>query len=104
MAASISAPAEVDCFVVAVGAGDRLQLTIAETSAGFTAFSDVRQPDGSTLCASTASPHHLGAMIPFCEGRLAGGLDQLGSRSDDPDDLGALERLRRRPIDDFRMF
>jgi predicted TIM-barrel fold metal-dependent hydrolase len=48
--------------------------------------------------------HHLGAMIPFCEGRLAGGLDQLGSRSDDPDDLGALERLRRRPIDYFRMF
>ena len=54
--ASISAPAEVDCFTVAAGAGDRLQLTIAETSAGFTAFSAIRRPDGSTLCASAASP------------------------------------------------
>jgi len=48
--------------------------------------------------------HHLGAMIPFCEGRLGGGLDQLGHRSDDPDDAAALGRLRRRPIDYFRMF
>src|SRR5262245_61652211 len=48
--------------------------------------------------------HHLGAMIPFCEGRIGGGLDQLGSRSDDPDDAAALGRLRRRPIDYFRMF
>src|SRR5262252_9169203 len=48
--------------------------------------------------------HHLGAMIPFCEGRIGGGLDQLGARSDDPDDAGALGRLERRPIDYFRMF
>ncbi|MGH7392174.1 MAG: amidohydrolase family protein [Candidatus Rokuibacteriota bacterium] len=48
--------------------------------------------------------HHLGAMIPFCAGRVGGGLDQLGSRSDDPDDLAALGRLTRRPIDYFRMF
>ncbi|HUG35806.1 MAG TPA: amidohydrolase family protein [Candidatus Limnocylindrales bacterium] len=48
--------------------------------------------------------HHLGAMIPFCEGRLGGGLDQLGSRSDDPDDAAARGRLRRRPIDYFRRF
>jgi predicted TIM-barrel fold metal-dependent hydrolase len=48
--------------------------------------------------------HHLGAMVPFCAGRVGGGLDQLGSRSDDPDDLGALGRLRKRPIDYFRMF
>jgi aminocarboxymuconate-semialdehyde decarboxylase len=48
--------------------------------------------------------HHLGAMIPFCAGRLGGGLDQLGSRSDDTDDAAALGRLRRRPIDYFRMF
>jgi aminocarboxymuconate-semialdehyde decarboxylase len=48
--------------------------------------------------------HHLGAMIPFCAGRLGGGLDQLGSRSDDADDAGALGRLRRRPVDYFRMF
>jgi len=48
--------------------------------------------------------HHLGAMIPFCEGRIGGGLDQLGSRSDDPEDAAALGRLRKRPIDYFRMF
>src|SRR5262249_39635786 len=48
--------------------------------------------------------HHLGAMIPFCEGRIGGGLDQLGARGDDPDDGGALERLDQRPIDYFRMF
>src|SRR5213592_2697416 len=48
--------------------------------------------------------HHLGAMIPFCAGRVGGGLDQLGSRSDDPEDMGALGRLTKRPIDYFRMF
>jgi predicted TIM-barrel fold metal-dependent hydrolase len=48
--------------------------------------------------------HHMGAMIPYFEGRVGGGLDQLGRRSDDPDDASALGRLRRRPIDYFRMF
>jgi aminocarboxymuconate-semialdehyde decarboxylase len=48
--------------------------------------------------------HHLGAMIPTCAGRIGGGLDQLGTRSDDPDDLAALGRLRKRPVDYFRMF
>src|SRR5437773_12043766 len=43
-------------------------------------------------------------MIPFCEGRIGGGLDQVGARSDDPDDGGALGRLARRPLDYFRMF
>src|SRR5204863_350502 len=33
--------------------------------------------------------HHMGAMIPFCAGRVGGGLDQLGSRSDDPEDVAA---------------
>jgi predicted TIM-barrel fold metal-dependent hydrolase len=48
--------------------------------------------------------HHMGAMIPYFEGRVGGGLDQLGRRSDDPDDASALGRLRRRPIEYFRMF
>ncbi len=48
--------------------------------------------------------HHMGAMIPFCAGRVGGGLDQLGSRSDDADDAGALGRLKKRPLDYFRMF
>ena len=48
--------------------------------------------------------HHMGAMAPFFEGRLAGGLDQLGTRSDDPDDAQALSRLKHRPIHYFKMF
>ncbi|MGH7354020.1 MAG: amidohydrolase family protein [Candidatus Rokuibacteriota bacterium] len=48
--------------------------------------------------------HHLGAMIPFCAGRVGGGLDQLGSRSDDADDAAALGRLARRPLEYFKMF
>ena len=48
--------------------------------------------------------HHMGAMLPYFEGRAGYGLDQLGSRTDDPDDAGALKRLKRRPLDYFRMF
>lgn len=48
--------------------------------------------------------HHLGAMLPYFEARAGGGLDQLGSRTDDPDDIAALARLRRRPLDYFHMF
>jgi aminocarboxymuconate-semialdehyde decarboxylase len=48
--------------------------------------------------------HHMGAMIPFCAGRIGGGLDQLGSRTDDPDDMAALGRLHKRPIEYFKMF
>ncbi len=48
--------------------------------------------------------HHMGAMIPLCAGRIGGGLDQLGSRSDDAEDAGALARLKKRPIEYFRMF
>src|SRR5215470_12381769 len=48
--------------------------------------------------------HHMGAMIPFCAGRVGGGLDQLGSRTDDPDDMAALGRLQKRPIEYFKMF
>ena len=48
--------------------------------------------------------HHMGAMIPFCAGRVGGGLDQLGSRTDDPDDMAALGRLKQRPLDYFKMF
>jgi aminocarboxymuconate-semialdehyde decarboxylase len=48
--------------------------------------------------------HHMGAMIPFCAGRVGGGLEQLGSRTDDPDDMAALGRLSKRPIEYFKMF
>jgi aminocarboxymuconate-semialdehyde decarboxylase len=48
--------------------------------------------------------HHMGAMAPHFEGRIGHGLDQLGTRSDDPDDAQALRRLRRRPLDYFKLF
>jgi len=46
----------------------------------------------------------MGAMLPYFEGRAGHGLDQLGSRTDDPDDAGARGRLKRRPLDYFKMF
>lgn len=48
--------------------------------------------------------HHMGAMLPYFEGRAGAGLDQLGTRTDDPEDAAARGRLRRRPLDYFRMF
>jgi predicted TIM-barrel fold metal-dependent hydrolase len=48
--------------------------------------------------------HHMGAMIPHFDGRVGFGLDQLGTRTDDPDDLGAARRLTGRPVDHFRKF
>ncbi len=48
--------------------------------------------------------HHLGGMLPFFAGRAGFGLDQLGTRTDDPDDAVALGRIRRRPLDYFKMF
>src|SRR2546428_2276224 len=48
--------------------------------------------------------HHMGAMIPFCAGRVGGGLDQLGSRTDDPEDMAALGRLEERPLGYFPTF
>jgi aminocarboxymuconate-semialdehyde decarboxylase len=48
--------------------------------------------------------HHLGAMVPYFEGRVGPGWDQLGARTAD-EDLGAvLRRLRRRPLDYFKDF
>ena len=48
--------------------------------------------------------HHMGGLVPYLEGRVGWGLDQLGTRTDDPDDLAARQRLERRPYDYFRMF
>ena len=48
--------------------------------------------------------HHLGGMVPYFEGRVGLGWDQIGTRTSD-EDLGAvLTRLKKRPIDYFRMF
>jgi predicted TIM-barrel fold metal-dependent hydrolase len=48
--------------------------------------------------------HHMGAMIPFFEGRVGPGLDQFGCRTSDEDYEGLLKRMAKRPIDYFRMF
>ena len=48
--------------------------------------------------------HHLGAMIPYFEGRVGPGWDQLGSRTSDEDYTVILEQLKKRPLDYFKMF
>lgn len=48
--------------------------------------------------------HHMGAMIPYFEGRVGPGWDQLGSRTSDEDYTTVLNRLKKRPIDYFKMF
>jgi predicted TIM-barrel fold metal-dependent hydrolase len=48
--------------------------------------------------------HHLGAMIPYNEGRLGPGYDVLGVRSPGENYGEVLKRLKKRPLDYFRMF
>ena len=48
--------------------------------------------------------HHMGAMIPYCEGRVGPGWDQLGSRTSDEDYTVLLKQLKKRPLDYFKMF
>ncbi len=47
--------------------------------------------------------HHLGAMIPYFESRVAEGWDLLGTRTT-ADESHVLEELGRRPVDYFRDF
>jgi aminocarboxymuconate-semialdehyde decarboxylase len=48
--------------------------------------------------------HHLGGMIPYFEGRVGPGWDQLGTRTSDEDYTVLLKTLKKRPLDYFRMF
>ena len=48
--------------------------------------------------------HHLGAMIPYFEGRVGYGLDQFGSRTADENYEGLLASMPKRPYDYFKMF
>ncbi len=48
--------------------------------------------------------HHLGAMIPYFEGRVGPLWDQLGSRTADEDYTSLLKSLVKRPVEYFRMF
>ena len=43
--------------------------------------------------------HHLGAMVPYFEGRVGPGWDQLGSRTSDEDYYALLASLKKRPLD-----
>jgi predicted TIM-barrel fold metal-dependent hydrolase len=45
--------------------------------------------------------HHMGAMIPYFEGRVGHGWDQLGKRSSETE---AIPKLHKRPFDYFKMF
>jgi len=53
-------------------------------------------------CAVIA--HHLGGLVPYLAGRLGMGQEDVGTRSEDPDDLAAVRRLRGRPLDYFKRF
>jgi predicted TIM-barrel fold metal-dependent hydrolase len=46
----------------------------------------------------------MGGMVPYFEGRVGHGWDQLGTRTSDVDYAAVLKRLSRRPIDYFHLF
>jgi len=48
--------------------------------------------------------HHLGAMVPYFEGRVGYGLDQFGARTADEDYEGLRRSMPKRPFDYFKMF
>lgn len=48
--------------------------------------------------------HHAGGMVPFFEGRIGPGWDQLGARTSSEDYSLLLKQLDLRPIDYFRKF
>jgi predicted TIM-barrel fold metal-dependent hydrolase len=51
--------------------------------------------------------HHMGAMIPYFEGRVGPGWDQLGTRTSDEDYTAITKEMKRkgkRPVDYFRNF
>jgi len=48
--------------------------------------------------------HHAGGMVPFFEGRVGPGWDQLGLRTSHTDYKPLLKELKKRPLDYFKMF
>jgi predicted TIM-barrel fold metal-dependent hydrolase len=48
--------------------------------------------------------HHAGGMVPFFEGRVGAGWDQLGARTSNVDYKPLLKELKKRPLDYFKMF
>lgn len=48
--------------------------------------------------------HHLGGMIPYFEGRVGPGWDQLGARTSDEDYSSVLKNLKKPHLEYFKMF
>jgi predicted TIM-barrel fold metal-dependent hydrolase len=48
--------------------------------------------------------HHLGAMVPYFEGRVGPGWDQLGKRTSDADYSGVLKGLKKHHLEYFKDF
>ncbi|MBW1736906.1 MAG: amidohydrolase family protein [Deltaproteobacteria bacterium] len=48
--------------------------------------------------------HHMGGMVPYFEGRVGPGWDQLGSRTSDEDYTVILKKLKRPHLEYFKMF
>jgi aminocarboxymuconate-semialdehyde decarboxylase len=51
--------------------------------------------------------HHMGGMIPYFEGRVGPGWDQLGTRTSDEDYrplIAGMKAKGKRPVDYFRLF
>lgn len=48
--------------------------------------------------------HHMGGMVPYFAGRVGPGWDQLGARTSDEDLTLVLKKLKKRPLDYFKMF
>jgi aminocarboxymuconate-semialdehyde decarboxylase len=46
----------------------------------------------------------MGGMVPYFEGRVGPGWDQLGTRTSDEDYRALLKSLKKRPLDYFRDF
>ena len=46
--------------------------------------------------------HHLGAMVPYFEGRVGPGWDQLGKRTSDEDYTTLLKNMKKRPVEYFK--
>ena len=46
--------------------------------------------------------HHLGAMVPYFEGRVGPGWDQLGKRTSDEDYTTLLKNMKKRPLEYFK--
>jgi len=48
--------------------------------------------------------HHLGGIVPYLEGRIGYGWDQLGVRTSQVDYSAVLRSMKKRPVDYFRQF